>query len=62
MSVWECMTARETFLAAYREAIQNGSGHECAVRIGLDAVWAAGRKYQAENPGPMPQNINEKEN
>lgn len=47
MSVFECVRAQEVFLAAYSNATQQGNSHELAVRLGLDAVWMAGRQYQA---------------
>lgn len=47
MSAFECVRAREVFLAAYSNATQQGNGHELSVRLGLDAVWMAGRQYQA---------------
>lgn len=28
-------------------ATRQGNGHDLAVRLGLDAVWMAGRQYQA---------------
>lgn len=47
ISVEECYRVREVFLAAYCHATRQGNGHDLAVRLGLDAVWMAGRQYQA---------------
>ena len=47
MNAFECVRAREVFLAAYSHATRQGNGHDLAVRLGLDAVWMAGRQYQA---------------
>lgn len=46
-SVGECKTAREIFLAAY-QVNAHSEGHEVALRIALDAVWANARKYQMD--------------
>ena len=52
MSVAEVYTVRETFLAAYHDAVsQSGNSHELAIRLALDAVWMAGREYQKNIDG-----------
>lgn len=55
MSAFECVRAREVFLAAYSNAAQQGNSHELAVRLGLDAVWMAGRQYQAARQEALAQ-------
>ena len=56
MSVFECVRAREVFLAAYSNATLQGNSHDLAVKLGLDAVWMAGRQYQAAQQEAPAQN------
>lgn len=52
MSVAECNTVCETFLAAYSDAAnQSSNSHELAIRLALYAVWMAGREYQKNLDG-----------
>ena len=57
MSVFECVRAREVFLAAYSNATLQGNSHDLAVKLGLDAVWMAGRQYQAAQQEAPAQSI-----
>lgn len=57
MSVFECVRAQEVFLAAYSNATQQGNSHELSVRLGLDAVWMAGRQYQTAQQETPAQSV-----
>lgn len=55
MSAFECVRAREVFLAAYSNATQQGNSHELAVRLGLDAVWMRAASIRQRSRKPLPR-------
>lgn len=46
-TLFECASALDSFLQAF-ERYSAGNSRELALRCSLDAVWEAGRRYQAQ--------------